>query len=299
MAKKLKSQVSYRAVHVDGLEEDDIRKKEYLFQSVSYDPSGNVLGEMTHTPEGEIEHQSTYRYDEAGLVIEEILMESDELISEHKTLEYDEHGRKVKEKLHYLDGSYDETLYSYDEAGSLTGMDTRSSDGEAGNTVVFEYNGSGLSAQREFDAEGELLSEKRFEHDESGNLVTESVGGTGDDFEMVYDYDAGGHRGMTRKYDPDGRLLERMTYIRDEQGRATEVKEESSSGTELIKMEYDDRGNLLIQTAMSEDGSLISRVDRSYDEENRILSTRVLFESRGQRPTQDYRIRFVYEYYPE
>jgi len=299
MANKLKSQVSFRAFHIDGLEEDEIRKKEYSFQSITFDTGGNVLTETTHTPDGELEHQSTYRYNESGLAIEEILMEADEVISEHRTAEFDDQGRKWKERLHYIDGSYDETVYSYDESGNLTGMKTCDSEGEAGNTVVFSYSGSVLTSQREFDAQGELLSEKRFDYDESGNLVTESVSGTEEDVEMVYDYDEQGHRIMSRKYNSEGHLLERISYSRDEQGRATEAKEEGASGTEIVKMEYDEKGNMLRQITVNEDGMLISSVERTFDETDKLLTSRVSLESRGQRPAQDYRIRFEYEYYPE
>jgi len=58
MSSKLMTLTSFRAVHVDGLEEDAIRDKEYLYQVTRYDAGGNILSEETFGQDGEREHKS-------------------------------------------------------------------------------------------------------------------------------------------------------------------------------------------------------------------------------------------------
>ena len=75
------------------------------------------------------------------------------------------------------------------------------------------------------------------------------------------------------------------------------IMEESVTGIEILNIEYDEQGNMAVQETVTEKDELISRVERSHDENNQIMTTHIHIEGRGQRPSQDYRIRFEYVYF--
>ena len=295
---KLKSTRSYRALHTDGLEEEEIREHEYPYQNSLFDEKGNLLSEETFNRDGELEHKLSYAYDELGRMVEEILMEEDGFISEHRTMQYDEQGRLCREQLHYLDESFDETSLSYSEDNLLVSKATTGSDGETGNRVEFNYNGKLLVSETEYDAEGEIISKKQYESGE-GKLISESFESSEEKWRMVNEYDENGLRLVSKRYNAKGQLIERSTFSYDEQGRATGIIEETVTGTEKVRMEYDERGNLLVQESLDPEEEVISRIDRAYDEHDRVLTTHVFIDGRGQRAMQDYRIRFEYELYSE
>jgi hypothetical protein len=157
MASKLKSTTSYRAIHTEGLDEEEIRKHEYLYQYSEFDENGNILLEETHLHDGIVEHKASYRYDGEGHLVEELLLEEDDFVSEHRTMEFDEKGRLWKEQMHYLDESYDEIVYQYDEEGKLLQKETTDDEGESGNRIIIEYKGKTL-----FQKLNMTLTEKLF-----------------------------------------------------------------------------------------------------------------------------------------
>ncbi len=300
MALKLKSSRSFRALHTDGLEEEEIREHEYQYQNTEFDEYGNTLSEETFSPEGELEHKSEYAYDNKGRLVEEILIEEDDFISEHRTSEYDEQGRLYKEQLHYLDDSFDETVYTYNAVGMLISKVTTDSEGEVGNRVDLEYKGALLLSEAEYDADGAVISKKKFSYDEVGNLTEESVEGKEEEFSLTHEYGENGKRLVSRRFDRNGKLVARSTYTYDVKGQAVEIREETVTGIELMKMEYDERGNLLLQeTSTEEDEEVLSTVERTYNENDHIVTTHVYINGRGQRAMQDYRIRFEYETFGE
>lgn len=294
MDQKLKVVTSFRAVHTDGLEEERIRDKEYLYQRTEYDESGHLLSEETFMADGSLEHKSSYTFDNEGRMIEEILVEEGDIISEHRTMEYDQKGRLLSEKRHYLDESYDESTYTYDAEDRIIEKVTAGSDGEFGSKLIFRYEGKYLVSETEYDIDGDILSSREFEYDEKGNLISESINSPEETFEASHEYDDNGHRKVSRKYDDQGHLVERHTYTREADSLVA-IKEESVTGTELISLEYDERGNLLRQETTKEKGDFVSRIIRSYDEHDLLQTTQVFMEGSGQRLAQDYRIRFEYE----
>jgi antitoxin component YwqK of YwqJK toxin-antitoxin module len=293
----LKNSTSFRAIHTDGLEETEIRQHEYKFQVTEYDEKGNVLLEETYVADGSLGHKASYRYDSESRLIEELLLEEDDFVSEHRTMEYDEKSRLWKERSHYLDESYDETVFEYDEDGKLLSKVTTGDDGESGNTVKIEYNGKNPVSEIEYDSDEEIVGERHFEYDEDGNLESEAIRNQDGEYELMHEYDGNGNRIVSKRYNSQGQLMERSTYKYNEQGKVVEVKEESTTGTEIMSIEYDDNGNMILQDSLTEDELPVSRIERTYDEHNQILTTRVHVEARGQQPPQDYRIRFEYTFF--
>lgn len=299
MESKLKSTISYRASNIEGLDEEEILSHEKLFQKTSFDEKGNVLSEETITPEGALEHKAVYAYTAEGLIREEILMEEDDLVSEHRTMEYNTDGKLMTERLHYLDESYDETVFEYDNAGLLVAKITTDSDGEVTSRVNLVYENGKLVKESEENEEGDILSSYEFKFDEAGNLIEERIEGGAEEYTATHEYDADGHRKVSRKYNEDGHLIERYTYTRDEAGKLTDVKEETVSGIELMHMEYDESGNVILQESTTESEELLSRIERTYLDNNLVKTSTVYIAGKGQRPPQHYRLRFDYEFWSE
>lgn len=299
MENKLKSTISYRASNVDGLNEEEILSHEKVYQKTSFDEKGNVLSEETITPEGILEHKAVYAYTAEGLIREEILMEEDDFVSEHRTMEYNSEGKLITERLHYLDESYDETVFEYDSAGLLISKITTDSDGEITSKVFLSYENGKLVKESEHNEDGDELSSSEFKFDEEGNLVEEIYKGGAEEYASTHEYDADGHRKVSRKYNNYGHLIERYTYTRDESGRLTGVKEESASGIELMHMEYDEAGNVILQESTTESEEVVSRIERTYIANNLVNTSTVYIAGKGQRTPQNYRLRFDYGFWPE
>jgi YD repeat-containing protein len=294
MEPRIKTLTSYRAVHTDGLEEDYIRSKEYLYQRSVYDDKGQLVSEETFSQDGSLEHRSDFAYNETGQMVEEILVEEGDMVSEHRTMEYDSQGRISKEFQHYLDESFDVTEYTYNSEGQLISKISQDSEGEEGGRVLYEYSGKNLVAETEYDSENEVIASKKYEFDDSGHLLGEIIQSPEGETETSYEYDEKGNRIVFKRYDANGNLVERHTFSRDDNGVLTGIREESVSGVELVELEYDQHGNLLTQNTHKESGDLISRINRAYDATNLLLTTQVYIEGSGQRLSQDYRLRFEY-----
>ncbi|NVO19964.1 MAG: hypothetical protein HXX13_09700 [Bacteroidetes bacterium] len=297
MTLKLKSTTSFRAIHVNGLEDQEIREHEYQYQYSEYDDAGHLLMEITYLSDGSIEHKSSYRYSPEGNLVEELLIEEDDFVSEHRTMEYNESGKLWKEQNHYMDGSYDETIYQYDEEGILQFRETTGEDGEKGNKVKYEYLVSRPVSEIETDPDGDIVSEKKVEYDEAGNVVMELLRSHDEYFELLHEYDDKGFRSVTRKYNEQEELIGRITYERDADGRSVLIKEETVTGIEVMTLEYDAQGNIILQDTVSDTGDPISCIERTYDVNGQQITTTVHIEGRGQIPPQDYRIRFESEYF--
>lgn len=299
MENKLRSTISYRASNIDGLDEEEILSHEKEYQKTSFDEKGNVLSEETITPDGVLEHKAVYSYTAEGLISEEILMEEDDFVSEHRTMEYNAEGKLISERLHYLDESYDETVFEYDTDGLLVSKITTDSDGEVTSKVFLTYENGKVVKESEENEDGDVLSSYEFKFDEAGNLIEESVSGGAEEYTATHEYDADGHRKVSRKYNEDGHLIERYTYTRDEAGKLTDVKEETVSGIELMHMEYDEAGNVILQESTTESEELLSRIERTYFANNLVNTSTVFIAGKGQRQPQHYRLRFEYEFWSE
>ena len=299
MENKLKSTISYRATNIEGLDEEEILRLEKVYQKTSFDEKSNVLSEETITPDGILEHKAVYAYTAEGQIREEILMEEDGFVSEHRTMEYNSEGKLISERLHYLDESYDETVFEYDSAGLLVSKITTDSDGEVTSKVFLTYENGRLVKESEENEEGDVLLRNEFKFDEAGNLIEESVVGGAEEYTATHEYDADGHRKVSRKYNEEGHLIERYTYTRDEFGKLTDIKEETVSGIELMHMEYDEAGNVILQESTTESEEVVSRIERTYIASNLVNTSTVFIAGKGQRTPQHYRLRFDYEFWSE
>jgi YD repeat-containing protein len=285
---------SFRANNVEELSEEEIRNKEFIFQHTIYNAAGNPTEVTTFNPDGTIEHTYKYKYDQHERLEDELLLEGDGEITEHRSMEYDANGRLAKEFVHYLDGSYDQLVYLYDQDGHLLSRRSIDSEGETGNYSVNVYAEGVLSSETEYDIAGEIITQRKLVYDEDGKIAEEIYKTPEEDYRLLYNYDENGYASVRRKYNNDKHLTQRNTFTYDSEGRLLETMDETSSGIEITFIGYDDAGNVVIQEEKTEDGKLLSSILRTYNTNNQLITNTVLSIRPHHNVPVSYRIRMEY-----
>jgi len=286
---------SYRADNLSDLDETEIREKEYIHQYTEFDEAGHPSIAITYNPDSTVEHKYEYKYNSEGKLIDEILLESDGEVTEHRSMEYNDEGQLVKEYIHYLDGTADSLIFTYDKEGRLLSRRSIDSDGETGNYLVNVYEGDKVVSESEYDISGTIITQRKIIYDEDGNIIEEVFRTPEENYNILYSYDEKGVASVRRRYNEEKHLIERNTFTYDFEGRLSESMDETSSGIEIIYSGYDSAGNIILQEEKTEDGELLSSVVRTYDESNRPLTTTVFSQKPGQQVPQHYRMRIEYE----
>lgn len=286
---------SFQANNISDLVETEIRKKEYLHQHTEFDEEGHPTEAITYFPDFTVEHKYKYKYNSEGKVIDEILLESDDEVTEHRSMEYNDEGQLVKEYIHYLDGTADSLIYTYDKDGRLLSRRSIDSDGEKGNYLVNDYQGDHVASESEYDITGTIITQRKIIYDSDGKIAEEIFRTPEEDYQILYSYDEHGVASVRRRYNADKHLTERDTYTYDSEGRLSESMEETSAGIEITYTQYDSAGNTVLQEVKTEDGELLSSIERTYDGSKRPLTTSVISKKSGQQVPQHYRIRIEYQ----
>lgn len=291
----MKSIKSFRANNILDLTEEEIREKEFLSQHNVLNEAGLPVVVTSYHPDGSVEHVYKYEYNEAGKVIDELLIEADDEVTEHRSMEYNSAGQLVKEYIHYLDGTSDQLLFTYDEKGRMLSRRSIDSDGETGNYLVNVYDGDELVSESEYDIAGEIITQRKILYAEDGSITEEVFRTPEENYHILYSYDEAGKASVRRKYNEDKHLTERNTFTYDTEGRLSESMEETSSGIEITLIGYDERGNVIEQEERTETGETITSIKRDYDNDNRLLNTTVISNKAGYQMPQNYRIRNQYD----
>ncbi len=291
----MKTVKSYMAANISELDETEIREKEYLHQFTEFDDSGLPVEAITYYPDGSVEHKYKYVYDGNGKVIDELLLETDDEVTEHRSMEYNAEEQLEKEYIHYLDGTADQLIYTYDKEGRLISRRSIDSDGETGNYMVNLYDGDHLASETEYEISGEIITQRKIIYDENGKITEEIFKTPEEDYQILYTYDEQGVASVRRRYNADKHLTERNTFTYDTEGRLSESMEETNAGIEITYTAYDTEGNTMLQEVKTDDGDLLSSIERTYDNTKRPLTTAVLSIRPGQNVPQHYRIRIEYE----
>jgi phage anti-repressor protein len=302
MGKPIKAVILYKNdLVLDNLQSESLDVVGYKYSEAVYDRQGNVLKECKYTVAGEVEEKTENRYDDEGRLIEEILFINDEEIAEHKTFERDARGVILKEYRHYLDDTKDTIHYHYNEEGHLIRKQTMNPDDEPEGAEVFTYENGKLKHYELLDADDSLISEKEFIYDDSGK-VTETVEHYPGDFQrhrIVEEFDENGKRIKTLRYNGKEQLVEKMTYEWDKQDRTSGILDETPYGNTTTHFSYDRNNNVILQEDHNQSGELLSKIERKYNEDNQITESQVFIDGQGRGMSQDYNIRYEYEYYDE
>lgn len=286
---------SFRANNVAELDETEIREKEYLHQYTEFDEKGHPVLAITYLPDGTVEHKYIYKYNSEGKIIDELLLESDDEVTEHRSMEYNSDGQLAKEYIHYLDGTADELIFTYDPQGRLISRRSIDSEGETGNYLVNVFEEDHVVSESEYDITGEIITQRKIIYGEDGKITEEVFKTPEGNYQILYSYDEKGVASVRRRYNEDKHLMERNTFTYDSEGRISESMDETSSGIEITYTAYDSAGNIILQEEKTEDRELLSSIERTYDSLNRPLTTSVVSQRPGQQVAQHYRLRNEYK----
>jgi len=286
---------SFQANNISDLDETEIRDAEYIHQYTEFDDEGHPMEAITYHSDGSIEHKYKYIYNSEGKVVDELLLESNGENTEHRSMEYNAEGQLIKEYIHYLDGTADVLIFTYDKEGRFLSRRSIDSEGETGNYLVNVYDGDHVISESEYDVTGTIITQRKIIYNEAGKITEEIFRTPEEDYQILYSYDEQGVASVRRRYNADKHLTERDTFTYDSEGRLSESMEETSAGIEITYTEYDSAGNIILQEVKTEDGELLSSVERTYDNSKQPLTTSVLSQRSGQQVPQHYRIRIEYE----
>ena len=241
MAAKIKSQTIFANYYtLAGINAKELEEKSFRESCILYDENGNVTERAKYSPQGESESMVKMKYDARGNKTEELHFISEDEISEKKTFKYDEKNMLAAEYLHYLDGSFDTTIYVYDKKNTLLETRTADSENQLELRKEYRYNNELLSEIISFDADENIIGKEIYKHDDKGNILEKT---------MIYE---------------DGRE-ENIFYEYDDLKRKTKIIQQNDIEKAETHFNYNDRGNVCEEKLWSGE-KLLRRVVFTYDE---------------------------------
>lgn len=230
-----------------------------------YDENGNIVEWIDSLND---ERRHTYRYDEKGNLLEHLVYAWDRVITT-ETFVYDEAGRRIEEMVDSeIEMSYHFRSY-YDENGRVIKTEDLGEGDSVIVTGLYTYNEAGqLTGWREETASGQAYSYCDKTYDENGNLLEESgrnyVDWAGEDeyYRHTYVYDNNGNV-VEEMYERNGNISEHTVSTYDDQGRLIE-KRELNIGRDTYA--YDEAGNLIEWVYYDNDGDLFRKETYTYEE---------------------------------
>lgn len=271
----------------------------WLYSHSEYDPNGNLTEQSVYNQNGSLVERVIREYNDSGFLIREQYFVDDGEPSDEKSYERDDNGLILKEFKHYLDGSYDTTVYFYDSQHRIARTITTSDEGEVEQEMLNEYREDRLVKNSVSDGEGNLLQTSVYGYDEAGNSAEfrQTDHETGESIHLVTHYNSAGHKETEISYDEEGDIISQVFYKEDDEGRMISMAEQGDTKNTITDFAYDDLGNVIQQTEQDKDGNLLMSVKRTYDEGNNMLTSEVFIEGRGRSLPQHYEIRLEYSFY--
>lgn len=261
-----------------------------LKDSVSYDPDGNINGEIhnEYNNEGEKIKSNmdgetitySYEYNNDNVLIKEEALKEDGSI--YYTKEFDNDGNEVRRySCQYLD-NYSEYKYVYENGIKTKGsMIIYDENGEISteNNYVYDKFGNETSIEAKTYIEEEILTfieENTYEYN-SDNLPIKKTSASGDTGTVTsieeFEYDSKGNvlKDKTTVYDLDGNIdyTYSTEYEYDDQNNI--IKEAMYDNDELsyyseTEITYDENKNVIGEVYKDQDGNVLSTNEKTYIE---------------------------------
>lgn len=271
----------------------------WLYSYSAFDERGNPTEQSVYAQDKSIVERTLKEYNDKGFLIREKYFVEDGHPSEEKSYERDENGLVTKEIKHYIDGSFDTTIYEYDSQHRIVSKITTNDEGEIEQKVLNEYRDDFLVKTLVTDGEGTLIKLDEFKYDEKGNSVEHKRidNESGDEYFVVTAYNSNGRKKQEIRYDEDGDIVHETYYEEDEQGNLVRIREENSERAVKIRFTYDEKGNAVQQEEFDAEGKQLVSVQRGFDDDNNLIRSEVFIDGQGLTLPQHYEIRFEYEFY--
>lgn len=309
-------------------EYDDTGGHRYARHVYTYDTAGRVVAEESdYEDNGDYEWWQYFTYDEAGRVLAWEHRDGEDEAPYTESYSYDAEGRRqtwqktdstsgsVSFRCVYLYdelgrlsvqtyssyGSYNEDIYTYDEAGRVVRIDVNVGSGHE-HIETFAWDDAGHLLAWADDTDADDVPEWGYDWtwDEDGRPATLVNWEADPDrtFLWTYGYDTDGRLATIEETNSESDYAKLAVYTHDAQGRLVEVLWDYAPYDDHFDMDqrrittYDESGNEIRYAWDYEaDGSVDGWVDYTYDE-NRLLQTSSLRYS----PDEEYvRGTYVYE----
>jgi YD repeat-containing protein len=307
MSKKIKSIKATRYDMVYSETADDhFEMVENPLSLKEYDRAGNLILEANWGPGGVFSDKYEYHYEDGAKVKHFVYADAEE-IGQTETYEYDAGGHLVKSITEYSDGSLDITTHKYDAAGHRVESISVDEDGEAGQQEFWEYEGDKLAYYKRINDFGDLEEEERRKYDADGRLAERYFKNVPEEseYKVLYSYDSEGRLILEQKFNKRNKPVEDTSYEYDEQGNMIRETVENALETIVRKRKYDEAGNEIETVELEEvdedeeDDIVRYEVVREYDSEGRIIFSKVLINSTGDRPGAVYEVKTEYEFWED
>ena len=310
------------------------------YKKIQYDEKGRIVAaeylnfdNVDDFPDRDYgARQEEYKYDEDGKLITYQIYYKDKDSRSRTDYSYDDSGRLILTVTSHSDGTFEESRYTYDEAGTLRqvtlninyadfhfGYLTYKSESffdEKGTQYLQKHYTDGqLYMETEFNAQGEELKtisydngkiyvSSRNEYDEENRLTRctgyDSDGSVYSDF--LYEYDSMGNRTASYSYDFDTQTYVKTTeadYSFDDAGNVTaeKVRLLTTDGKLIVSVEaeYTSSGSEKAKRYYDADGNITYSVTNFYDAYDNLIRQFVHgdFDNDGE-ALPDYEMQYRY-----
>jgi YD repeat-containing protein len=291
-----------RAVRVDytimSALDEEVGEVRYPYLEKEYDPSGNLIREISYDNAGSIQEHYEYKYDSQGRRIEAKNFYDEEEVVELVLYTYDKDDKPVSAMKTYADGSEEAISYTYDDDGKLLSRVVVNDEGEEDESEEWKYDGD-LEVTYEKREYGEPVFREMQEYDEHGRLIRVILW-DGPDGKVTINnlsYDTSGRRNLIEKRDEQGRIISVIRISAFDGEEPAEIAETAAGGTTTTRYTYNAQGQPMLQQDISMDGFVTNEVVRSYTEEGLLRTTEVTADRRGEGMNFRYRIEYEYQFY--
>ncbi len=246
---------------------------------------------------------------------------------------FDPSGRITERVLYTEDGEFSRRIrFTYNDAGDLSGWESRDADGELQWRYVYVYDDDHRVTQEiSYDAHGNIEGTELYSYDD--DQLVEEAAYTGEglpQWRKVYEHDEHSGEIEWAVYFEDGRLLkqgtkfsnpvgrvvreqmrdevdetfEEVAYSYDAEGRVVRARVNDSEGDlrRVHEYEYDDHGNLILEKERDIPGDSVdkTRNDYRYDQHGNwieLVRTETRIDSEGNETVDEVRFRREIEYH--
>jgi len=269
-----------------------------LTKEIYYDTQGNPIKDVSYNPPGVVDQTIESKYDDQNRLIEEACFDGEEDLLEKTFFVWDTDGKKINEEKHYLDGSIDTTVFTYNSDGHLIEKLCKNDDDEIEYKEEFKFEGKQLVEYLRYNEDKEVEEKKSLRF--NNNLIEAEVHWIAEeDIETTkeYRYDEEGNVEKELYYNQKKQLVKKVEYQKYRGRLIEEFIEEDPYQRNTTKLEYDEKNNIILQEQFNRNGEINHRVERTFDQDQRLAETMTYVNAKGQGMNLHFKEIHQYEYF--
>jgi hypothetical protein len=270
-------------------------KGKYLYNKFTYDTQGRFIREERFSPTGTIEEQSEQAYDSEGnITMVKNTIEGE--VADHITYSY-QNGLPVKKQIYYIDGSHDEVIFEYDDAGNLIKETYRDEDGDIEKITEVRKNGPQTETITT-DSHGEIIETIKQVFEKDKEIIREEKNlETGESLREEKKYNSHGQLTEMKQFDGDNKLISTRSYEFNSSNKPIKIHSGDGIQKTIRTITYDKNDNPVKEEERTIDDFLVLSIERTFDADQLEKTTKVFRSGRGIQPDLNYLITFEYTYH--